>query len=328
MKTYLKEFLTIERLAFGYCCLTLLLMAVLWPRLIRPADMLAMRGMWAFMTVGLMAASHFIIKRWEVMRPWTTVVRITAQMVWLKQWYPDTYEFNICFDNLDHLFASWEAMLFGCQPSLEFSRSLPQAFWSEAFNLGYISYFPMIAVLNYTIFFKAFFSTSGRQRIKDTTYQPLYSSSYIITLSFFIYYLIYMFVPVVGPQYYFCAVGVDQIEQGNFPVLGNYFTSHMDMLPKPGWTDGLFHNLVASAQAAGERPTAAFPSSHIGVTTIMVLLAYRYARKLLWLFIPLWVLLCCATVYIQAHYLVDAIAGLITAPIVYWLAKRACPVPF
>jgi membrane-associated phospholipid phosphatase len=109
---------------------------------------------------------------------------------------------------------------------------------------------------------------------------------------------------------------------GHFPSLGTYFSSHLEALAPPGWTDGLFYQLVAGAQEAGERPTAAFPSSHIGISTIVLILARRHAPRLLFLFLPLWALLCCATVYIRAHYLVDAIAGLISAPIILWLAEK------
>ncbi|MCR4995438.1 MAG: phosphatase PAP2 family protein [Bacteroidales bacterium] len=147
----------------------------------------------------------------------------------------------------------------------------------------------------------------------------------IIMTAFFLYYLIYIFLPVSGPQFYFQAVGVDEIMQGHFPALGTYFSSHTDMLPAPGNPDGLFYRLVSSAQATGERPTAAFPSSHIGISTIVLLLARRHAPRLLLILIPLWALLCCATVYIQAHYLIDAIAGLLTAPLILWIADKSMP---
>ena len=126
--------------------------------------------------------------------------------------------------------------------------------------------------------------------------------------------------PVTGPQFYFQAVGIDEILQGHFPALGTYFSSHTEMLPAPGWTDGLFNHLVAMAHEAGERPTAAFPSSHIGISTIVMMLAYRHAPRILPYLLPLWMLLCCATVYIQAHYVIDAIAGLLTAPLALYLS--------
>ena len=37
--------------------------------------------------------------------------------------------------------------------------------------------------------------------------------------------------------------------------------------------------------------------------------------------LPLYVLLCCATVYIQAHYLIDSIFGLISAVLFFMLTS-------
>ena len=77
---------------------------------------------------------------------------------------------------------------------------------------------------------------------------------------------------------------------------------------------------MVEAHDAGERPTAAFPSSHIGVTVVVLLLAWHSRNKwLFWTFVPFFVLMFAATVYIRAHYLIDAIAGLITGILFYYL---------
>ncbi|MBQ1973981.1 MAG: phosphatase PAP2 family protein, partial [Paraprevotella sp.] len=99
-------------------------------------------------------------------------------------------------------------------------------------------------------------------------------------------------------------------------------------LPAPGDSEGFFYNLVGNAQASGERPTAAFPSSHIGISGILMILAFRSSRKLAWVMMPFFVLLCCATVYIQAHYLIDAIAGIVSVPLVYMCSKGIYQIVF
>ena len=38
--------------------------------------------------------------------------------------------------------------------------------------------------------------------------------SFVLVTSFFIYYLIYIFVPVAGPQFYFPAIGFDNVSKG------------------------------------------------------------------------------------------------------------------
>jgi membrane-associated phospholipid phosphatase len=220
----------------------------------------------------------------------------------------DIYEFCSRFPNLDHVFASAEQWLFGCQPSLEFSRALPQKFWSEAFHMGYFAYYPMIfatAILPLT-----------QSKARFAEY------SFIILATFLLYYVIYLFLPVAGPQYYFAAIGEQAAEAGNFTAVGDYFRTHLEMRPSPG-PEGFFRSCVESAQAGGERPQAAFPSSHVGVSTVLMILLWRLRNWAFVCILPFYVLLCCATVYIEAHYAIDVIGGFVSAVVFYFLTKKA-----
>lgn len=227
-------------------------------------------------------------------------------MALLSWWYPDTYELNRMLPNLDHHFAALEQTLFGCQHALTFAQQWDHPVWSELMHLGYASYYPMIGVVTLYYFFRC--------------YQDFNRASFVILASFFIYYVIFIALPVTGPQYYYLAAGTDNIAQGIFPDVGSYFNQHQEALHMPGWEDGFFYHLVAGAHQAGERPTAAFPSSHVGVTTILMLLSwYSRSRRLFYSLLPLFLLMCLATVYIQAHYVIDVIAGWITG-LLFFLA--------
>ena len=242
----------------------------------------------------------------------TRLLRVVSQMALLSYWYPDTFEFNRIFPNLDHLFATFESDLFGCQPALLFDQVCSGFFWREAFNMGYWLYYPMIALVSFYYFFC---------RPKEAE-----RCTFVIMASFFLYYIIYIFLSVAGPQFYFPVIGEEIAVAGPYPELGDYFDLHPEITIAQEGKGGLFTELVGMAQGAGERPTAAFPSSHIGVTTILVMLAYRAKKWLFAVMFPVYVLLCCATVYIKAHYLVDAIAGLVMGVLVYylttWLYKK------
>lgn len=291
----------IEKISLAYSLFTTILMFILWERMDHPAEMLVYRL--------AIAAGTLLI--WQAYRRMPTrimtFVRITLQMSLLSFWYPDTYEFNSVLPNLDHVFAGWDQALSGCQPSILFSRLCPWAWFSELVNMGYFSYYPMIIVV--MVFFFLY---------REKQYER---ASFIVMCSFFIYYLIYIFLPVTGPQFYFHAIDPHALASGVFPEMGTYFSTHTDMLPAPGYTDGLFYQLVHLAQEAGERPTAAFPSSHIGITCILLYLAYPQNKKLFFCLLPFAVLLSLATVYIQAHYLVDAIAGVVSSVLVFMLSK-------
>ena len=75
---------------------------------------------------------------------------------------------------------------------------------------------------------------------------------------------------------------------------------------------------------AGERPTAAFPSSHVGIATVVLWLAWESKnRKVIYVCLPFAVLLFFGTFYILAHYAIDAIAGLFFGTIFYFGLKWA-----
>jgi membrane-associated phospholipid phosphatase len=94
----------------------------------------------------------------------------------------------------------------------------------------------------------------------------------------------------------------------------------------PGWKDGFFYHLLDLTHDAGERPTAAFPSSHVGVTTVVILLALRTrSTRLVLTILPFYVLMCLSTVYIYAHYAIDALAGFITGVMLYFVLLRLYP---
>ncbi len=282
-----------EWAVLAYLGLTLLMIMFAYTKLQNPDSMI-----WGRMRVVAITASLWAVYRMVPCRL-TVLARVVAQMALLSWWYPDTYELNRILPNLDHVFAIWEQQLFGCQPALLFHQLLPQPWFSELMDLGYASYFPMILVVMVFVFLMC--------------YKDFERTAYIVAGSFFLYYIIYVLLPVTGPQYYYGAVGIDEIAKGVFPNVGDYFCTHAERMTSPGWSEGVFYHMVENAHNAGERPTAAFPSSHVGVSTILMLLALRTRSKwLCWALLPFYVLLCVSTVYIQAHYVVDVIGGFAT----------------
>ena len=290
----------------AYWLLTTLIIVVCYTKVQNPEAMLWGRVRILFTTAALYAVYRMLPCRL------TRLARIGVQLAFLSWWYPDTYELNRMLPNLDHVFATWEQQLFGCQPALLFSQltahlpTLVSNIFSELMDLGYASYYPMIAtVIIYYFFFR---------------YKEFQRAAFIVLAAFFIFYVVFIVVPVTGPTFYYQAVGIDNIAQGIFPNLGSYFNLHQECMPSPGYTDGIFYHLVENAKAAGERPTAAFPSSHIGISTILMFLAWHTReRRLFFVLLPFFVLLCFSTVFIQAHYAIDALAGLLSGTIIYYV---------
>ena len=295
-------FLGVEVCTLLYTFFTSVLILFFWSRMSSPLQLLEGRG---FVVVGMAMLWIFF-----QIRPnkYILFLRYIFPLSLLGYWYPDTYEFCQLFPNLDHVFAAADAALFGCQPSITFSQWLPQKLWSELFHMGYFAYYPLIVL---TVLAPLF----GRKEQFSRT-------AFVVLASFFLYYLIYLFLPVAGPQYYFHAVGQEVIQSGHFPHMNDYFRYHTELAISPG-PDGFFRNLVESTQQSGERPTAAFPSSHVGMSTVLMLLLWRNRRILFYGALPFYFFLCCATVYIQAHYLVDVFGGLVTAFVFFVLTNRA-----
>lgn len=296
------KLLAVEKLNLLYNLLTSLFIVVLYDSLNNPQKMLTDR----FFILLLTFVPIYIYTRFPCAI--TRFLRVAGQLSLLSYWYPDTFEFNRIFSNLDHLFAQIDLTLFGCQPALMFEQ-VCSSFWvREAFNLGYFAYYPMIA----TIVFYYFFARN----------REVERCTFVLVGSFYIYYIIYMFLPVAGPQFYFPVIDSALVAGGPYPEIGDYFNMHPEISIAQSGKGGLFTHLVGMAQASGERPTAAFPSSHIGISTVIMLLAIRAKRGLALALAPFYLLLCCATVYIKAHYLIDAFAGVATGLLFYLLTSK------
>lgn len=292
--------LSVEWIAMGYLLLTVLMMVVLWDRLPHREAMLVGRMQFVAVTLAMWGVYWLYPCRLLMFG------RILVQMLFLSWWYPDTYELNRCLPNLDHVFAAWEQALFGCQPALVFAQHVPYGWFSELMCLGYVSYFPLMLITYLYYFFRR--------------YHEFQMTAFVILGSFFAYYVVFIFLPVTGPQFYYLAVGTDQIAQGIFPNLHDWFLTHSERMAAPGWTDGFWYHMLDLTHDAGERPTAAFPSSHVGVTTVVFLLALRTrSRGLILTILPFYLLMCLSTVYILAHYAIDALAGLLTGTLLYLL---------
>lgn len=295
------RFFSVEKLTFIYIIVTSLIILILRPDFNIARQLLNVRLLMVSVILGLAYLNS--IKNWWIIR-FSRFAFVGALLVY---WYPETFDINRLLPNYDYLLAGLEQYIFGFQPALAFSQLCPQDWFSELLNMGYFAYYPLIVgtcmyfYLKERKFFEYFFFT--------------------LLFSFFCYYSIYILFPTAGPQYYFQAIGLDQVHSGIFPHIGYYFDKHQELLSM-GNNSGFFSQMVQNTQQVGERPTAAFPSSHVGISTLIMIMIIKNRRYLLFsLLLPLYLSLVAATVYIQAHYLIDVIAGLATAFMFYFLGS-------
>ena len=108
----------VEKIMLIYMGLTTLIIAVMWDRIDEPVRLLAGRA-FILVCMGLVITLY----RMAPSRA-TLFLRVLYQCGLLAYWYPDTYEINRIFPNLDHYFAAAEDAIFGCQPALAFPQAL------------------------------------------------------------------------------------------------------------------------------------------------------------------------------------------------------------
>jgi membrane-associated phospholipid phosphatase len=211
----------------------------------------------------------------------------------IAYWYPETYCLggnldgelpgSIIAPNLDGFFDRLDTAIFGCSPAGKFSALFPSPITAEIMYFGYFAYY-LIFLFMFTYFY---FARSGIAE----------SAMFYCLCSFFIFYIIFTLVPVAGPQFYY---------------------SYPDNQVPEGYA---FSRLMRSIQNFGEKPTGAFPSSHVGLTIIAMILLYRNARKYFYIMLPVATILVASTVYIKAHYLIDVIAAFVATPFIFLLSK-------
>ena len=199
--------------------------------------------------------------------------------------YKETAMLNtLIFPKIDEFLSNLDQNIFKFQPSIEFSKHFNSLFFSELFYFGYFCYY-LLPLVVFGILYKFL-----PQKIEEF--------GFILITSFLLYYFIFIIIPAEGPQFYF-----------TFP--DNYIEAQ-----------GIFGNAIKLIQKNGEAPTAAFPSSHVGISWIVIFWLYQNFRKSVKYFLPFVILLMFSTVYIKAHYFVDVVAGFLTAPIVFFLTFK------
>ena len=294
----IKGLIAIEKIMAAYCGLTLLLALFFIgkietaPVINRLYIILGTAGAWGLYRIRPGRTTYYI--------------RVFYQVALLAYWYPDIYYYARFMPNTDHIFAAADQVIFGCQPSIILSQVLGGIFWKELFNMGYFSYYIMIfAVVLWAAFRKS--------EMFDRT-------ACVVLFSFMAYYTIYLFLQSAGPQFYFQHIGMDNVQAGIFPNAGDWFQTHSELVHDGGTKGGLFTSLVEIAQQS-EKPIAAFPSSHVGLSTIIIVLAWKLSHRLFAVFLPFYCILCISTVYIGAHYAIDVLGGWVSAAAIYCIAQ-------
>jgi len=216
---------------------------------------------------------------------WTRALHAFYPLLFLGYFFPETdYLNDLFFDTLDPAIIRLELALFGAMPSVSFSACCPWPWFSELMHAGYFSFYPVI------LFFAVYYFVKRPGLFQQRVF--------VFFFAFYLFYLIFDFFPSSGPQYF-------------LPPPANE-------VPPGYYITGLMNRILA----VGDRPTGAFPSSHIGMTWLIMYFFYRDSRRLFFFWLLPALVLTFATVYIKAHYAVDVLGGFLMVPVFVWGGQR------
>ena len=204
-------------------------------------------------------------------------------------------------DYLDPTVILWEQSLFGCQPGVLFMQKLPCLGVSELFYGAYFSYYLMIGGVGIALFL--------RNR------QQFFHYVSVVSFLFYICYLVYIFLPVIGPRVFFREIAGYELPE---PI--------QQLAVTDGYPDaiksGVFFRIMAFIYYVFEAPGAALPSSHVAVAACTVFFSFLYLPRIRYVHLITAVLLCLSTVYCRYHYGVDVLTGLVAAAVLIPLGNR------
>jgi len=206
----------------------------------------------------------------------------------------------------DPWFIKLDQVIFGCQPSLVFMERLPWLPVSELFYISYFSYYLMITGVGLALF------------LRDRNQFRHYLS--LVSFVFYLCFLIYIFLPVVGPRIFYRDLVPFDLPAAAMPAVVPPFPEAVQAGP--------FYRIMAVIYHYFETPGAAFPSSHVAVALTTVYFSRKYLPRIWKWHAVVAALLCLSTVYCRYHYAVDIAGGVLLTvlalPLGNWLMAR-CP---
>ncbi len=176
--------------------------------------------------------------------------------------------------DIDYILIRMDFALFGTYPTVWLER-FNSPVLTDILQISYTSYYFLPIILGVVLKLK------GRNKEFDT-------GLFFILLCFYLSYVGYILFPALGPRYV-----IDHLQTK--PLEGNALSE---------WIYNTLNRIEGIKRDA-------FPSGHTAITLTVLYMAYRYEKRVFWIFLPPAIMLIIATVYCRYHYVVDVIGGVI-----------------
>ncbi len=185
---------------------------------------------------------------------------------------------------LEPALIDWDLFLFGNHPTV-WLQKFSTPWFSELMAFSYWSYYVFIPFVGIVLYVR-----------KDRGL--FHSYAFCLSLTMYVGYFLFLFLAARGPH---------------------ETLAHLHTERELAW---IFDRTVRSIQSAAKISGAAFPSSHVAAMWISWFFVFKFRKTLGWAFAPLVISLTFSVVYMQYHYAVDAIAGVVMALATYPVAKK------
>jgi membrane-associated phospholipid phosphatase len=213
----------------------------------------------------------------------------------ISHWYP-TLLFLFFFEEIGlivhAIFPGWfdeyliraDYALFDAHPTVWIEQF--SSYWlTEYMQLVYTSYFLLTIGLGAHLWLK------GKQR-EFAVFMASTCAAYYLN------YVIFVLFPIESPHHTLKALQTAELA-------GGPFTAFINLLEKHGRVHG-----------------GAFPSNHVAGSVVVLISAWRFARRHAYWLTPLVLSICVATIYGRYHYVMDVLAGAVMAAVGCWIGAR------
>lgn len=198
----------------------------------------------------------------------------------------------------DNVLIAWDYAIFGVHPTDwidQFANPLLTEYLQFCYMMFYA--FPLVLGIELT------------RRHHDDKF---FEYARIVIFGFFLSYLLYFFMPAIGPRF-----TLHNFSTINQELPGLYLTNFFREMVNAG--GGVLPSTVNPASIVNRD---CMPSGHTMMTCISILMAFRLNSKFRWAIAIIGVSLIVATVYLRYHYVVDLIAGVGFALLTVWVEPK------
>ncbi|MER3328605.1 MAG: phosphatase PAP2 family protein, partial [Candidatus Kapaibacterium sp.] len=198
----------------------------------------------------------------------------------------------------DNTLIAWDMALFGVNPT-EWMAQFSTPILTEYLQFTYMMFYvlPFILGVEFTL------------RDKDDRF---FDFARIVIFGFFFSYLLYFFMPAIGPRF-----TIHDFSMLNTELPGLLFTNFFRDLVNAG--GGVMPDTANPAVVVNRD---CMPSGHTMMTFITILIAFKFKSKYKWVVAVIGFSLIFSTVYLRYHYVVDVLAGLAFAVITMWIEPK------